>query len=101
MKNNSSQQTNLTSTGQYLKSFFEEKRLPYDFWEIEDENGVIHFIDSEFVIEALIHDRTEQQRKAADIIREIDFYNGDVMHFLKYCAEGIAAGYAQRRKAAA
>jgi hypothetical protein len=77
----------------YLQVFFKEKDLPFQAWEIESSSGVVHMIDSEVVIEAVLNAPSEEQEKIAAIIRQIDFKNGDVNHFLKHLAKGLVEGY--------
>jgi hypothetical protein len=77
---------------QYLETFFEEKNLPFESWEIEAD-GVTHFIDSDVVVEAVLNCPTEEQKKIAEVIRQIDFKNGNVNDFLKHLAKGLVANY--------
>jgi len=77
------------STREYLETFFEEKQLPHQSWDITDQNGTMHYIDSDVVIEALLNAPPQEQEQAANIIRKIDFMNGDVNHFLKHLATGL------------
>jgi len=71
----------------YIKNFFEEKEIPYQEWQIEHNNN-IHFIDNEKVIEIIKSAPTNEQKEIADILRKIDFQNGNVNHFLRHLAEG-------------
>lgn len=73
----------------YIELFFQEKNLPFEQWEIIDTKGDYHIIDNEFVIDLLLNTcgRGEQEQ-AADVIRKIDFANGDVNHFLRHLAQG-------------
>ena len=73
----------------YLKTFFEEKQLPYASWEIEDEDGVKHFIDSDVVLEHIELASVEEQTKIGDMIRKIDFHNNDVNDYLKHLAGAL------------
>jgi len=78
----------------YLETFFEEKNLPYVEWEIVGADGTPHFIDSDVVKEAILFSTSpEERRKIADIIRKIDFQNGDVNHFLHHLAKGLVANH--------
>lgn len=77
----------------YLEVFFEEKQLPNISWQLIGPNGVEHIIDSEYVIEAILNAPRHEQKKIADIIRKIDFQNGDVNHFLKHLAQGLVNNY--------
>jgi hypothetical protein len=80
----------------YLQTFFKEKALPFAAWEIVSSSGTSHMIDSAVVIEAILHAPAEEQQKIAAIIREIDFKNGDVNHFLKHLAKGVVEGYEEQ-----
>lgn len=70
----------------YLERFFEEKEITIENWEI-DHNGNTHFIDSEFVIELIMGSPIQEKDQIANILRKIDFVNGNVNHFLKHLAE--------------
>jgi len=69
-----------------LKTYFEEKDLPYELFEIE-VNGETHLIDNETVISEIGKMPISFQKKVRDKITTIDFYNGNINHFLKDCAE--------------
>ena len=73
----------------YLKTFFEEKKLPFASWELEDEGGVMHFIDSDVVLEHIELASTQEQHQVAEVIRMIDFNNEDVNDFLKHLAGAL------------
>ena len=77
----------------YLKTFFAEKNLNDRLYEVEAPNGDVHFISTEIVIEHIFVTSNEEQTKIADIIRKIDFHNGDVHHFLTHLATALAANY--------
>jgi hypothetical protein len=74
-------------TIKYIEDFFEEKEIPFQEWQIE-HNGNINFIDNEFIIETIKNALTKEQQSIANILRKIDFANGDINHFLKHLAEG-------------
>ena len=65
-----------------LKTYFEEKQLPYELFEIP-VNGEIHFIDNETVIKEIGNMSINLQEKIRDKITGIDFYNGNINYFLK------------------
>lgn len=73
----------------YLKIFFEEKDLPEVNWELTSESGEVHFINSEVVIEHISITSEDEQHAIADVIRKIDYANGDVNEFLKHLAGAI------------
>ena len=65
-----------------LKTYFEEKQLPYQLFEIP-VSGEVHMIDNETVIEQIGTMSVELQKKIRDKITNIDFYNGNINYFLK------------------
>ncbi len=76
----------------YLKTFFDEKKLPYASWELKDNDGDTHFIDSDVVIEHIGHAPVHEQQAIGDVIRKIDFINGDVNDYLKHLAGVLING---------
>jgi hypothetical protein len=76
----------------YLKTFFEEKQLPEVEWELTANDGTAHFIGSTVVIEHMATASAAEQNKIADVIRRIDFVNGDVNDFLKHLAGALING---------
>lgn len=73
----------------YLEMFFEEKKLPHQLWELTDPSGAWNLIGSEVVLESIGKASVEEQNEIADVIRKIDFENGDVNHFLKHLAQAL------------
>ena len=65
-----------------LETYFEEKDLPYELFEI-DVDGENHFIDNETVIKEIGNMTIELQKKVRDKITTIDFCNGNINYFLK------------------
>ncbi len=65
-----------------LETYFKEKDLPYELFEI-DIDGNTHMIDNETVIEEIGNMPVELQKKVRDKITTIDFCNGNINYFLK------------------
>jgi hypothetical protein len=80
-------------TKKYLKTFFEEKEIPFQIFTITDKNNNVHFIDTNVVIENILSTSSTEQTQIATVLRKIDFKNGDVNHFLKYLAYGMVKQY--------
>ena len=78
----------MTKTQKYLKAFFEEKEITFEQWEIY-HNDQLHLIDTDVVIEAIHNAPTSEQDQVANVLRKIDFVNGNVNHFLKHLAEAF------------
>ena len=74
---------------QYHETFFEEKKLPFVSWELQDNEGVTHFIDSDVVLEHIELASAYEQNKIAGVIRQIDFENGDINLYLRHLAGAL------------
>lgn len=72
----------------FLERFFEEKVIPYKVFEIK-QGAVTHLIDNEAIIDLILNAPTHEQKQISDIIRRIDFANGDLNHFLEHLAKGF------------
>jgi len=59
----------------YLKTFFEEKNLPYAVWNIEDKNGTTHVIDNDVVIEAILNAPKNEQVAIANMLHNHLFHH--------------------------
>ncbi len=73
----------------YLRTFFEEKQLPFASWDLVDDEGVTHFINSDVVLEHIDMAHGDEQKRIGDVIRKIDFNNGDVNDYLKHLAGAL------------
>ncbi len=84
----------MTSTKTYLTNFFEEKEIPFQSFKIQDKTNTDHFLDTDVVIESILNTNEVEQKQIANVLRRIDFKNGNVNHFLKYLAHGLVQQYA-------
>ena len=73
----------------YIKNFFDEKEIPHMIFEVNGESG-INYIPNDVVIEHIKNAPTHEQQQIANVLRKIDFCNGDVNHFLKHLAGALA-----------
>jgi len=73
----------------WFETFTEEKNIPYIMWELEDQNGMVHMIDNDFVIEAIKTAHPSEQAQIKTTLVKIDFMNGDVNHFFKHLAGAL------------
>lgn len=73
----------------YIENFFEEKEIPEITFEIEGPSG-INYIPNAVVIEHIKIAPTHEQEAIANTLRKIDFFNGDVNHFLRHLAGALA-----------
>jgi hypothetical protein len=76
----------------FINRFFKEKEIDFKQWELTSKDGTNHIIDNKLVIDYL-KKNPEQGKQAEPILRQIDFKNGDVNHFLKYIAQFIVDTY--------
>jgi len=73
----------------YLETFFEEKDLDEETWELTDKTGMFHIIGTAVVLEHIGIAPTHEQEAIANVIRRIDFANGNVNDFLKHLAGAL------------
>lgn len=78
------------TNAEYLKTFFEEKQVPYKAFEVQSPDGTVNYIPNEVVIEHIMIASEKEQAQIAEIIRKIDFVNGDINHFLEHLAGALA-----------
>lgn len=73
----------------WFETFLEEKDLPYEQWEIEDQQGNTHIIDNEVVIEAIKSAPAAEQQQIKEKIIMLDFKAGDINDFFKHLAKAL------------
>lgn len=83
----------MTETAKYLKTFFEEKEIRQESYELTAPDGMTHILDTDVVIEAIHNAPASEQTQIAAMLRKIDFKNGDVNHFLKFLAQQMVNHY--------
>lgn len=83
-------------SAKYLKTFFEEKDIDRDQrFEVESDvehpsYGKHHSMTYGVVIDAIMGAPANEQKGIADMLRRIDFQNGDVKHYLRHLAKALA-----------
>ena len=79
-----------------MKSFYrrmaEEKGIIDRKFEIEVD-GTIHFMNVENVIDLIEMAPEHEQKHIKNTFSQIDFYNGDLMHYIKFLAEAFIKLY--------
>ncbi len=74
----------------YLETLFEEKNISLETSiEAQGESGT-NFMTLQIVVDAIVIAPKHEQRKIKDILVQIDFKNGDVLHFMKHLANALA-----------
>ena len=73
----------------YLKTFFEEKDLPFVEWELTDNNGTTHIISNEVVIEAILTCSPNEQAQISLVLHRLDFQNQNINDYLKHLAGAL------------
>jgi hypothetical protein len=77
----------MSNTNEYLEKFFEEKEIPYKMFEIKHK-GEVHLIDNDFIIELIKKAPAVEKKAIGNMLRKIDFLNGNVNHYLEHLANG-------------
>ena len=74
----------------YLNNLVTEKGLDLEMSiEVNGESG-INFMTLETVVEHILIAPKHEQQKIKSILVQIDFRNGDVLHFFKHLAQALA-----------
>lgn len=71
----------------YLKDFFDEKEIPFTFFELTDSTGEYHLINTDVVIEFIFS--LEETNEVVSKLRQLDFYNAPIVPFLEHVAKFI------------
>ncbi len=72
-----------------LRTFFAEKKIEEQSWELLDSNGVSNFIDTEVVIESIFSAPKHEQEQIKTVLRKLDFQNQPIEPFLKHLAQAM------------
>jgi len=78
------------NTQKYFEDFFSEKNLAEKIYDVNSANGTPNVIPTSAVIAAIKSTQGNESKAIANTLRQIDFYNGDVHHYLEYIAQGLA-----------
>ena len=87
-------QTKHMTTATFFETFFTEKNLTEEIYEVEAKTGGIfgttHLIPTSAVIAKIKTTKGNEAKQIEGILRKIDFANGDVHHFLRHLAQAMA-----------
>lgn len=83
-------------TSEYLQRFFEEKEIENVQYQIEDSEGFVHLFDNEVLIDRIMNTCESEQNQIANVLRQIDFRNGSVQHFLNYLAHAMVKQWSNK-----
>lgn len=75
--------------GEWLKLFFEEKALDNRVYEVEAGDN-LHILDTQTVISLIQQAPKHEQTNIMNMLIQIDYYNGDVHHFMEHLARCFA-----------
>lgn len=80
----------------YLNTYFREADVPFVIFDVYDTDDQLHIIDNEVVLTHVASAPKSEKDQIADVIRRIDYMNGDVNHFLNHLAGAIAEKYREQ-----
>lgn len=66
----------------------EEKDIDNEVIEVE-HNNVTHFVEMKFLIELMESTTASEKKVIEKTMRQIDFKNGDMFHYMKHLAKGF------------
>ncbi len=70
----------------YIQTFFKEKEIPATSFTITTSKNT-HIVDSLVIIEFLKQCPREWEPRVEEILRNIDFHNGNILDFLQHMAK--------------
>jgi hypothetical protein len=76
----------------YLRNFFAEKDIAEIQWSLTSKDGTAHFIGNVVVVEHIALCSTEEATQIGNVLRKIDFANGNVNHFFQHLAGALING---------
>lgn len=76
----------------FITTFFAEKNLDDRIYEVEN-GGTLNLISTADVIEKIGLTSGQERQQIENILRELDFRNGDVHHFLAHLAQAMAISF--------
>lgn len=78
----------------WLETFIEEKELDLEqVFEVEDDNGLTHWVPLAVVIEFLQGCDSNTKKTIKKQVVYLDYKNGDFLHYFEFCAKGVANTY--------
>ena len=77
----------------FITTFFAEKDLEDRIYEVESANGTLNLISTANVIEKIGMTSGGERKQIEDILRQLDFHNGDIHHFLRHLAQAMAISF--------
>ena len=80
-------------TKTYLSRFFEEKKIPFEIYEIKDDQGLTHFVDTEVVKECILGTGISEQLIIANTLKKLDYYNKSTSNYFKFLARVLVKKY--------
>ena len=83
----------------YLDTFFTEKDIREKVYRVKGPKNT-HSIPTGVVLEHIALTTGRERDQIKDLIRKIDFRNGDIHHFFEHLAKGIASQYDKQAKVA-
>jgi len=87
---------NFTSPSKYLNTFFEEKQLPIVMLNYNINNVFVNITNYDAIEVMMNQFDVDTLKQAENIIRKIDFANGDVNHFLEHIGRQYATIVAEK-----
>jgi hypothetical protein len=81
------------STHIYLKTFLTEKEIPFRIFEIKDNEGTTHFVDTDVIKESILNTGISEKLVIANTLKKIDHYNASVTDYFQFLAKALVVNY--------
>jgi hypothetical protein len=76
----------MNSTSKYLKNYFNEKQIPFQIFEVVDNTGTTHFINTDVIIECIQATGMGEKLAIANTLKKLDYYNAGFDKYFKFLA---------------
>lgn len=76
----------MNGTSRYLKTFFQEKQIPFQIFEVKDGTGLTHFVDTDVIIECIQSTGMGEKIAIANTLKKHDYYNIGLEKYFQFLA---------------
>lgn len=76
----------MNGTNRYLKNYFDEKEIPFQIFEVKDDNGLTHMVSTDVIIECIKATGMGEKLAIANTLKKLDYYNTGTEKYFKFLA---------------
>lgn len=76
----------MNGTNRYLKNYFNEKEVPFQVFEVKDDNGLTHMVSTDVIIECIHSTGMGEKLAIANTLKKLDYYNKGTEQYFEFLA---------------